>query len=77
MIDEETNIYDEQAAMDAIYDLLICNRTYDDILNKSTYLVVFPFDPTSPTNKDFTRMIQHYEDREEYERCAIIKRLLG
>ena len=73
MFNEETWTYDESAAMDAMYDLLLGNGTYDSILDRSRYLVVFPFDPTSPTDKDLAHMIRHYEEREEYERCAILK----
>jgi len=73
MFNEETWTYDESTAMDAMYDLLLGNGTYDSILGGSKYLVVFPFDPTDPTQKDINRMILHYEEREEYEKCAILK----
>ena len=43
-------------AYDSMYEVLIDGEYIDEVLEKSNYLVVFPFDPTTFDEKDIEDM---------------------
>jgi|TARA_Y100000296_G_C4993672_1_gene166670 hypothetical protein len=69
----EEYIFNTDEAMDAVYEVLIDGECIAEVLSKSKYLVVFPFDPTLFTSEDIDDMLEHYVEREEYEKCAVLR----
>ena len=47
--------------------------TIEAILEESKYLVVFPFDPTSITKEDITDLEKYFAERDEFEKCIILR----
>jgi len=66
-------IYNEDDAMDNAFEAIIHDASVIDLVDKSDYLVAFPFDPWNVTVEDITDMERHYIVREEYERCATLR----
>ena len=69
----EKYIFDMHEAYDSMYEVLIDGEYIGEVLEKSNYLVVFPFDPTTFDEKDIEDMLEHYVGREEYEKCVVLR----
>ena len=41
----------------------------------SEYTAVLAHDPDGPTRDQVSEIIKHFEDREEYEKCAELKKI--
>jgi len=61
--------------MSVAYDLLVGNHELEEIL---CYLdgVILPFDPTGDEveEADINHMIAYFEEKEDYEKCFILKK---
>lgn len=68
-------IYDEEKAMNEMFRYLTEETSIEAILEESKYLVVFPFDPTSITKEDIVDLEKYFAERDEFEKCIILRDL--
>jgi len=61
--------FNEDIAWDNLYESEFHDKSINEIVRESEYLVPFPCDPWNIDTDDLKEMLGHYEDREEYEKC--------
>lgn len=44
--------------------------------NEKQNFIVYPFDPTDIRKEDLEDLLEHFEEREEYEKCLEIKKAI-
>jgi|TARA_R100000149_G_C5878977_1_gene143314 hypothetical protein len=71
-MDDFLQTYDD--GMSVGYGLIIGQHSFEEV---ALFLdqVVLPFDPTNEyiDVEDINHMISYFEDKEEYEKCAVLK----
>jgi len=72
-IRDDDFIYDEEKAMNEMFRYITEETSIESILEESKYLVVFPFDPTSITKEDITDLEKYFAERDEFEKCIILR----
>ena len=78
---EMENMIMEQAFENS-YKIITKKMTFEDLAEKTKKLsssshTILVFDPTEDPDKEVIEdLIWHFEDREEYEKCAELKRIL-
>ena len=79
-IEMENEIMD--AAFENSYKIITKKMTFEDLEEKTKNLsssshTILVFDPTEDPDKEVIEdLIWHFEDREEYEKCAELKKIL-
>ena len=79
-IEMENMIMDQ--AFENSYKIITKKITFEDLAEKTKKLsssshTILVFDPTEDPDKEVIEdLIWHFEDREEYEKCAELKRIL-
>ena len=66
------------SAFDNSYLMLTGRITMLEFMNvtaDSEYTAVLAHDPDGPTRDQVSEIIKHFEDREEYEKCAELKKI--
>lgn len=66
------------SAFDNSYLMLTGKITMLEFMNVTTdteYTAVLAHDPDGPTRNQVSEIIKHFEDREEYEKCAELKKI--
>ena len=78
---EMENMIMEQAFENS-YKIITKKMTFEDLAEKTKNLsssshTILVFDPTEDPDKEVIEdLIWHFEDREEYEKCAELKKIL-
>jgi hypothetical protein len=54
------------------YDIITERLTVGELLDKEEQFVSLPFDPYNITKEDIEKVLQFFEQEEEYEKCSIL-----
>tara|TARA_Y100000310_G_C20367298_1_gene661821 strand:+ start:211 stop:441 length:231 start_codon:yes stop_codon:yes gene_type:complete len=65
-------LYIEDEAMYNAYDIITERLTVGELLDKEEQFVSLPFDPYNITKEDIEKVLQFFEQEEEYEKCSIL-----
>jgi len=68
----EEFLYIEDEAMYNAYDIITERLTVGELLDKEEQFVSLPFDPYNITKEDIEKVLQFFEQEEEYEKCSIL-----
>lgn len=75
----------KEQALDIAYQYVMKEITFEDLINFEDYLIsdlcyYLPFDPADHDGRDIHTLELlrlHFEDREEYEKCARLRDLIS
>ena len=72
----EEFLYIEDEAMYNAYDIITERLTIGELLDKEEQFVSLPFDPADIKKSDIEKVLQFFEQEEEYEKCSVLLKYL-
>jgi len=72
----EEFLYIEDEAMYNAYDIITERLTIGELLDKEERFISLPFDPADIKKSDIEKVLQFFEQEEEYEKCSVLLKYL-
>ena len=72
----EEFLYIEDEAMYNAYDIITERLTIGELLDKEEHFISLPFDPYDIKKRDIEKVLQFFEQEEEYEKCSVLLKYL-
>ena len=73
-------ICNKEESMEMAYYLVVGEKSLDEIMDEIEIdrekIIIFPFNPHNITNQDIEDLEQYYVEKEDYEKCAEIRKCL-